>query len=59
MTYAEIKKIAVEHGIRVVGVKKTDIVRAIQKQEGNTPCFDSGQATECGQPHCLWSAACE
>jgi DNA-binding IscR family transcriptional regulator len=59
MTFAEIKQIAVEQGIRVVGVKKTDIVRAIQKQEGNTPCFASGKASECGQPHCLWSAVCE
>ena len=59
MTFAEIKQIAVEHGIRVVGVKKIDIVRTIQKQEGNTPCFASGKAAECGQPNCLWAAACE
>jgi hypothetical protein len=59
MTFAEIKQIAVGHGVRFVGVKKFEIVRAIQKQEGNTPCFASGKATECGQPHCLWSAACE
>jgi len=59
MTFAEIKKIAIEQGIRVVGVKKIDIVRAIQKQEGNSPCFASGKVAECGQPHCLWFAACE
>jgi hypothetical protein len=59
MTFAEIKRIAIEHGIRVIGVKKADIVRAIQTQEGNTPCFASGKANECGQPHCNWAAACE
>jgi hypothetical protein len=59
MTFVEIKRIAIEQGIRVVGVKKTDIVRAIQQQEGNMPCFASGKAVECGQPHCLWSAVCE
>jgi hypothetical protein len=59
MTFAKIKHIATEHGIRVVGVKKADIVRAIQEKEGNTPCFASGRAAEYGQPHCLWSAACE
>lgn len=59
MTFAEIKKIASEHGIRVVGVKKVDIVRAIQRQEGNSPCFASGKVNECGQMHCLWIAACE
>jgi len=60
MTFAEIKQIAIEHGVRVVGVKKIDIVRAIQKKEGNIPCFASGKVTECGQTHhCLWTAACE
>jgi hypothetical protein len=59
MTFAEIKRIAIELGIRVVGVKKADIVRAIQTQEGNIPCFASGKVTECGQPHCSWAAACE
>jgi len=59
MTFAKIKHIAVEHGVRVVGVKKADIVRAIQEKEGNTPCFATGKANECAQPHCLWSAACE
>ncbi len=59
MTLADIKKIAIEHGIRVVGVKKADIVRAIQKQEGNTPCFATGKAAECAQPNCLWLDACE
>jgi len=59
MTFAEIKQIAIEHGIRVGGVKKADIVRAIQSQEGNTPCFATGKAAECGQPHCKWAAACE
>lgn len=59
MTFAEIKKIAMEHGIRVGGVKKADIVRAIQQREGNTPCFASGRASECGQHNCLWLAACD
>jgi hypothetical protein len=59
MTFTEIKKIASGHGIKVVGVKKVDIVRAIQKQEGNNPCFASGKVAECGQSNCLWIAACE
>lgn len=59
MTFAQIKQIASEHGIRVVGVKKTDIVRAIQRQEGNDACFSSGKASKCGQQNCLWLSACE
>jgi len=59
MTLAKIKQIAAEHGIRITGVKKADLVRAIQTHEGNNPCFASGRASECGQPNCLWFAACE
>ena len=59
MTVAEIKKIAAQNGIKVAGLKKAELVRAIQVQEGNAPCFASGQAADCGQGHCLWLAACE
>ncbi|OGU00350.1 MAG: SAP domain-containing protein [Geobacteraceae bacterium GWC2_48_7] len=59
MTFAEIKQIATEKGIRVVGVKKVDIVRAIQKKEGNLPCFASGKLSECRETHCTWFSACE
>lgn len=59
MTFPQIKQIAAEHRIRVVGVKKADIVRAIQRHEGNNPCFATGKVSECDQPHCLWIAACE
>lgn len=58
MTFQQIRAIAVERGVRVVGVKKCDIVRAIQRQEGHIPCFDTGKASECGQLHCLWLEAC-
>lgn len=58
MTFNQIKTMAAEHSIRVVGVKKTDIVRVIQLKEGNQPCFDSGKAAECGQSGCLWINAC-
>ncbi len=59
MTFAQIKQIAIEHGIKIVGVKKQEIVRAIQKQEGNIPCFATGMLDHCGQPHCLWLEVCE
>jgi hypothetical protein len=59
MTFVEIKRIATERGIKVGGVKKADIVRSIQNQEGNVPCFATGKARECGQVHCLWVSACE
>lgn len=59
MTFAEIKTIAKERGIKVGGMKKADLVRSLQTQEGNEPCFATGRAAECGQLHCLWLKSCE
>ena len=59
MTFAEIKDIARERGIRIAGVKKVEIVRAIQAQEGNEPCFATGRSADCCQPRCLWIKACD
>lgn len=59
MTFVEIKEIAKGLGIRTAGVKKTDIVRAIQLHEGNSPCFATGRAAACGQLNCCWLDACE
>lgn len=58
MTFEKIRNIARELGIKVVGVKKADIVRAIQLREGNQPCFATGRAADCGQPNCLWIRIC-
>jgi hypothetical protein len=59
MKLAQIKEIAAERGIKLTGAKKADIVRAIQRQEGNEECFGSGRASHCGQHDCLWLAACD
>ena len=59
MTYAQIKEIARERGIRIAGVKKVDVVRAIQAHEGSEPCFATGRSAECGQSRCLWLKACD
>ncbi|HEX9078260.1 MAG TPA: SAP domain-containing protein [Desulfuromonadaceae bacterium] len=59
MTFAEIKDIARERGVRIAGMKKAEIVRAIQLKEGNEPCFATGRAAECGQARCLWVKACD
>ena len=58
MKLAEIKEIAQQHEIKVGKLKKAELVRAIQLAEGNEVCFETGQATECGQAECLWRADC-
>jgi hypothetical protein len=33
---------------------KCDLVRAIQQDEGNQPCFGTNSSGQCGQASCLW-----
>jgi hypothetical protein len=58
MKLEEIKEIAKQHGIKVGKLKKAELARAIQMAEGNTACFETGQASECGQEECLWRTDC-
>jgi hypothetical protein len=58
MKIEALREIAKQHDIKAAGMKKHDLVRAIQKHEGNQPCFKSGHAEHCGQHHCLWREEC-
>lgn len=58
MKIDEIKEIARRHGIKAGKTKKSDLVRAIQNAEGNSPCFDSNSSAHCGQTDCLWREDC-
>lgn len=58
MKLEEIKIIAKQHDIRPGRMKKAELVQAIQRSEGNTPCFATEQAEECGQTSCLWREDC-
>jgi len=58
MKLEEIKEIAKQHDIKVSKLKKAELVRTIQLAEGNSPCFESDQASECGQEECLWRVDC-
>lgn len=58
MKLEAIKEIARQHNIKVGKLKKAELVKAIQQAEGNDVCFDSGRASECGQPACLWREDC-
>lgn len=58
MTLKEVKAIAKERNLKVANMKKTEIIRAIQRSEGNNDCFVTGNADECGQINCLWRQDC-
>ena len=59
MKLQEIRDMARNAGLGSVGnMKKVDLVRQIQRQEGNSDCFATGQANQCGQMACLWRGDC-
>ena len=59
MKLQKIKEIANSRGLKTVKMKKDEIIRGIQADEGNCPCFNTGMAAECGQLNCLWREDCE
>lgn len=59
MKLQEVKKIAEAMGIETTKVTKEKLIRAIQVEEGNDPCFGTRRATECGQQSCLWREDCD
>ena len=58
MKVQEIKEIAQKLDISPGKLKKSELIREIQKVEGNCTCFDTGRSTHCGQPECLWVDDC-
>jgi len=57
MKMNDIKTKAKELHIKTGKMKKTEIIRAIQAQEGNTPCYQTEQSM-CSQEGCLWRDDC-
>jgi len=53
MKLQEIKAIAKSKGIKNINFKKADLIRVIQKTEGNSDCFGSIKANECKQMNCF------
>ncbi|MEW6053418.1 MAG: SAP domain-containing protein [Nitrospirota bacterium] len=58
MTLKEIKGMAKEKGIKVGNMKKANMIRAIQKSEGNFDCFGTATKGMCDQMHCMWREDC-
>lgn len=57
MLVKDIKSIAIEMGINPKNMNKAAMIRAIQSQEGNTPCFKTANGS-CDQNECLWREDC-
>lgn len=57
MKMIEIKAKAKKMGIKVNKLKKADLIRKIQSQEGNHPCFQTSDGS-CDQKDCCWRDDC-
>ena len=58
MLVKEIKSIAVSMGIKPGKLKKTDLIKVIQLEEGNFDCFGTAFEAECDQGSCSWRKDC-
>jgi hypothetical protein len=58
MTLKQVKAVAKTKGIKVGNMKKENIIRTIQKTEGNFECFGTPINGECDQAGCIWRQDC-
>lgn len=58
MKMQEIRIIAKKKGVRQSRMGKADLIRAIQRAEGNFDCFGTAVEEECDQESCLWREDC-
>jgi len=58
MTLKQVKDMAKTKGIKVGNMKKENIIRTIQKTEGNFDCFGAAINGECDQADCFWREDC-
>lgn len=58
MTLKEVKDRAKPYDIKAGKMKKDEIIRAIQRAEGNFDCFGTAVSGNCSQKDCLWQEDC-
>lgn len=59
MLIKEIRDIAKQHGITPGTLSKGDLIRSIQRNEGNFDCFESASTSgECSEMMCVWRNDC-
>ncbi len=58
MNVKEIYALAKNRGIKPGKLNKVNLVRFIQRKEGNFDCFATAYAGDCDQGHCCWRQDC-
>ena len=59
MNLTEIKQLAKDRGVVPGRMRKAELIRSLQAQEGNPPCYNTQMSERCGQEHCLWRPDCD
>ena len=57
MNITDVRTKATALGLGGLGRKKADLIRDIQRQEGNFPCFGTAES-DCDQTACCWRDDC-
>lgn len=58
MRVTEVRVIAKAMGIKAGNLPKTELIKTIQKTEGNFDCFATAESGECDQTGCCWREDC-
>jgi len=58
MNLKEIKELARKQGVKAGNMKKDELIRAIQRDEGNFDCFGTAVSGHCSQSDCRWREDC-
>lgn len=58
MNLKQVKEIAKAKGVQPGAMKKDELIRCIQKTEGNFDCFGSARSGHCTQQDCMWRLDC-
>jgi len=58
MRFQEIQKMAKGIGINTYKMKKTDIIRTIQRKENNIDCYGTDRVDHCEEERCFWRSDC-
>lgn len=58
MTVREIREIARQQGIKAGKLRKSELIKAIQREEGNFDCFGTAGGGHCDQLGCIWRDDC-
>jgi hypothetical protein len=54
----DVKDIAEKMGVDTRNLNKKELIRAIQRAEGNKDCYATAQVQTCGQTNCMWHQDC-